>query len=47
MALIAGADEFAGGIWQIRHLQDGSQSAVSSDTVAAEIRRMLQMSQAP
>lgn len=38
-ALIAGADEFASGQWQIRNLADGSQSATAEDQIVAELRR--------
>lgn len=42
IALIAGTDEFAAGTWQIRNLQDGTQSATSASTVITAVRGMLQ-----
>lgn len=44
IALIAGADEFAAGTWQIRNLQDSTQTAVASHSVVASVRSMLQTS---
>lgn len=44
LALIAGADEFAGGIWQIRNLQDSSQIAVPTDAVTRTVVELLQQS---
>ncbi|MEZ6041875.1 MAG: histidine--tRNA ligase [Planctomycetaceae bacterium] len=41
IALIAGADEFAAGQWQIRNLADGSQSACDSDSVVSTVQTML------
>ncbi len=44
LALIAGADEFAGGIWQIRNLQDSAQIAVPTDAVTRTVVELLQQS---
>lgn len=40
-ALIAGADEFAAGTWQIRNLKDGSQLAVPTSQVTTTIQELL------
>ncbi len=40
-ALIAGADEFAAGTWQIRNLKDGSQLAVPTSQVTTAIQELL------
>lgn len=41
LALIAGADEFAAGTWQIKGLKDGSQQQAASDDVIDVVRGLL------
>jgi histidyl-tRNA synthetase len=41
LALIAGADEFAAGQWQIRRMTDGAQTAVAEADLVAAVRDML------
>ncbi len=41
IALIAGADEFAEGLWQIKDLESGQQSRVPEAQLADEVARML------
>ena len=41
IAVIAGEDEFAAGTWQIRNLQNGTQTAAVTDHVATTISSML------
>ena len=42
LALIAGADEFAAGQWQVRRMSDGAQTAVAETDLVAAVRDMLQ-----
>jgi histidyl-tRNA synthetase len=41
-ALIAGADEFAAGQWQIRNLADGSQLAVSETDLVPQLTQLIE-----
>ena len=38
VALIAGPDEFAQGVWKIKNLADRSESVVSSEEVVSAVR---------
>lgn len=42
IALIAGADEFAAGTWQIRDLKNGTQSAAAPEDVPNSVTQLLQ-----
>ena len=41
VALIAGADEFAAGTWQVKGLADGSQQHVAAEQVVAVVGGLL------
>lgn len=41
LALIAGSDEFAKGVWQIKNLKEGSSSTVSESDLVTTLRTML------
>jgi histidyl-tRNA synthetase len=41
VALIAGSEEFAKHVWQIKHLKQGTSITVSEETLVDELRRIL------
>jgi histidyl-tRNA synthetase len=44
LAVIAGSDEFAAGVWQVKDLRAGSQSQVPESQLIDHIRTLLQSS---
>ena len=41
LALIAGGDEFAAGVWQVKNLKSGSQASVATANLVAHLENEL------
>jgi histidyl-tRNA synthetase len=42
IAVIAGSDEFAAGVWQVKDLRAGTQSQISETQLIEHVRTLLQ-----